>query len=165
MEKSEAGRLRWLGDPHGWLSDGGQTASERQTWKLGGTGHSKACEWPKWSKGMLGAYRWGIERWRCWRNHYVNAEVTEYVGSVGATWCRGLLEVSLSGWKAVWSEWDVLNYTRSRTKQAVTYGLLLNDGNKRQETPLIREVFIEEVILALSLKPGEILDGLAEEEG
>lgn len=44
-------------------------------------------------------------------------------------------------------------------------GLLLNDGNKRQETPLIREAFIEEVILALSLKPGEILDGLAEEEG
>lgn len=50
-------------------------------------------------------------------------------------------------------------------KQAVTCGLLLNDGNKRQETPLIREAFIEEVILALSLKPGEIFDGLAEEEG
>lgn len=50
-------------------------------------------------------------------------------------------------------------------KQAVTCRLLLNDGNKRQETPLMREALIEEVILALSLKPGEILDGLAEEEG
>lgn len=47
----------------------------------------------------------------------------------------------------------------------MTWGQLLNGGSKRQETLLIREGFTEEVSLELSLKAGESLGGLAEEEG
>lgn len=43
----------------------------------------------------------------------------------------------------------------------MTCGQLLNDSSKRQGMALMREVFIKEVALELSLKAGEILDGLA----
>lgn len=86
----------------------------------------------------------------------MNDEVTGYVDAAGESQYGGLLEVSLSGWK-IRSERDVLSYTRSCTKQAVTCGQLLNDGNKRQGTALIRDGLIKGVVLELSLKAGEIL--------
>lgn len=42
----------------------------------------------------------------------------------------------------------------------VINGQLLNDdGSKMQKRPLVREEFIEEVVLEPSLKGGDILDG------
>lgn len=37
--------------------------------------------------------------------------------------------------------------------------LLDDDGSKMQKRPLVREEFIEEVMLELNLKGGDILDG------